>query len=320
MADTPIAASSAQPASPAVGSGTGAQRLRMRQPVGVRELPAFAHGWVWPDGAVDPYLSFVAERHAVNWSPQLEELHEESSRDHFIDVLTRESMLERIGPLPAQPVIVDLGCSTGHLLEDLHTRQSDATLVGVDLIVSGLVKAHEKVPDARLLQADVCELPLANDTVDLAVSANLLEHVADDRAALRELRRVLRPGARAVLVVPAGPHNYDYYDRFLGHERRYARGELAGKAREEGFETIEDIHLGSIVYPAFWLVKQRNRRRYGHVADAALQARVASDIAATRDSRIGRAACVLERSLLRNGVTLPFGIRGLTVIRRAGGQ
>ena len=41
--------------------------------------------------------------------------------------------------------------------------------------------------------------------------------------------RILRPGARAVIVVPAGPGTYDYYDRFLGHERRYARGELAGQ-------------------------------------------------------------------------------------------
>ena len=45
---------------------------------------------------------------------------------------------------------------------------------------------------------------------------------------------MLRPGARAVVVVPAGPGTYDYYDRFLGHERRYARGELAGKARDGG--------------------------------------------------------------------------------------
>lgn len=293
-----------------------ATRLALRPPPDGDGVPAFDDGWRRPDGDVDPYLSFVGERHAVNWSAELEELHEESSRDHFMDVLTRRSMLERVGRLPARPVIVDVGCSTGYLLEDLCAAYPRATLVGVDLVAAGLLKAHRNVPAARLLQADACALPLEDASVDLAVSANLLEHVPDDRGALSELRRVLRPGARAVLVVPGGPGTYDYYDRFLGHERRYARGELADKARAAGLEVIEDLHLGSLLYPAFWLVKQRNRRRFGQLEGAALEARVAADIAGTSDSRVGRLACTFERGLVRRGVKLPFGIRGLTVVRR----
>ena len=116
---------------------------------------------------------------------------------------------------------------------------SNATLVGVDLVGAGLRKAHEAVPAARLIRADACELPLGDQAVDAIVSANLLEHVPDDRRALREMTRVLRPGATAVVVVPASPGTYDYYDRFLGHERRYARGELAAKARDAGLTPID---------------------------------------------------------------------------------
>ncbi|HEX3433936.1 MAG TPA: class I SAM-dependent methyltransferase [Solirubrobacteraceae bacterium] len=282
----------------------------------VAELPEFQSGWRRADGSWAPFLSFVDDDHSVNWSDELEELHEESSRDHFIDVWTRRSMLERIGPLPRRSLIVDLGCSTGYLLEDLQRAHPDALLAGVDLVAAGLRKAHVNAPQARLLQADVCDLPLEQASVDAALSANLLEHVPDDRGALRELRRVLKPGARGVLVVPAAPSTYDYYDRFLGHERRYARGELAGKARDAGLEVLEDIHLGSVLFPAFWLVKQRNRRRYASLVGAELERRVAANIAGTRDSPFGRAACGLERALLNRGVRLPFGIRGLTVVRR----
>lgn len=119
-----------------------------------------------------------------------------------------------------------------------------------------------------------------------------------------------------MIVVPAAPGTYDYYDRFLGHERRYGRGELAGKARAAGLEVLEDAHLGALLYPAFWAVKKRNRRRYDHLRGAALEERVAQDIATTQNSPLGAWSCRLERTLLRRGIRLPFGIRGLTVVRR----
>jgi SAM-dependent methyltransferase len=301
-------------------------------PPGTERLPAFDAGWIAAAtlvpgradvasvvGAADvrreAFLAYV-ERPAVNWSEELEDLHEQSSREHFLDVWTRGAMLRRLGPLPARPVLADVGCSTGHLLADLHRTHPSATLMGIDLVASGLRKAHALVPQARLLQADACDLPLRSGSLDGALSANLLEHVPDDARALSELRRVLRPGARAVVVVPTGADTYDYYDRFLGHERRYRRGELAERARRVGFEILLDAHLGALLYPPFWLAKQRNRRRYDQLAGEALARRVAADIAHTKDSRIGALACRLERRLLEAGVHLPFGIRGLTVMRR----
>jgi SAM-dependent methyltransferase len=269
--------------------------------------------------ASEPFLRHADTQARVNWSEGLETLHEESSRDHFIDVQTRREILAHLAHLPPRPVIVDVGCSTGYLLEDLQAAHARATLIGIDLIASGLRKAHALVPRARLLQADVCDLPLDDASVDAVVSANLFEHVPEDVEGLREVLRVLRPGAVAVVVVPSQPRLYDYYDRFLGHERRYARGEMARKARGVGLEVIADYHLGSLLYPMFWLVKRRNRRRFSQIAGDALERRVAHDIARTSGSRAGDLACRAEARLLRAGVRLPYGIRGLTVMRRPAG-
>lgn len=288
--------------------------MTLLAPPGAEQVPTFDRGWLVGDPPPEPYLSYADIDVSVNWSEELERLHEESSRDHFIDVWTRRAILEQLGDLSPAATVLDLGCSTGYLLEDLRGWRPQATLWGLDLVGAGLRKAHERVPDARLLRADACQLPLADRSVDAICSANLLEHVPDDRRALREIARVLRPGGRAAIVVPAGPGTYDYYDRFLGHERRYGRGELAGKARAAGLSTIEDCYLGSLIYPAFWLVKQRNRRRYGQLTGEALESRVAGDIAATRDSAAGRLACTLERMLLDRAVRLPFGIRNLVVL------
>jgi SAM-dependent methyltransferase len=290
--------------------------LAIAPPRGAASVPAFDGGWLAPDGRREPFIAYVDGDPSVNWSDELERLHEESTRTHFLDQWTRGAILGGLGTLPAEPVIADIGCSTGHLLEDLSRRIPDATLVGVDLVASGLRKAHGVAPAARLLRADACDLPLADASVDAIVSANLLEHVPDDAGALREMARVLRPGARAAIVVPGGPGTYDYYDRFLGHERRYARGELAARARSAGLEIVAERPLAALLYPPFWLVKQRNRLLHGKLAGVALEARVARDIARTGDSRVGRALWHAEERLQRAGVSLPFGIRWLVVARR----
>jgi SAM-dependent methyltransferase len=288
----------------------------LRPPPGRAAPPAFDCGWAVDDGGVEPFLSYVAGGEAANWSTELEALHDERSSDHPIDVWTRRATIARLARLHTGAVVVDLGCSTGFLLQDLRAAYPHATLVGIDLIAAGLTKAHANVPEARLVQADACELPLADGSVDAAVSLNLLEHISDDERALAELRRVLNPGAGAVLVVPAGPSLYDYYDRFLGHQRRYARGELAGKARRAGLEVVDDLHLGSLLYPAFRLVKRRNRRSRDDLRDSALEAQVRADMDSTRESRLVRLGLKLEQPLLERGLRIPFGIRGLTVVRR----
>jgi SAM-dependent methyltransferase len=284
-------------------------------PPGQTAVPTFRDGWLEPGtDEPRPFLSYLAEPTEVHWSSELERIHEESSRTHFIDVLTRALTIRGLEPhtLGEHPVIVDLGCSTGHLLRDLEAECPQAFLAGVDAVPEGLVHAHAAVPRAALFHASVTDLPFGDDSVDGAVALNLLEHIPDDVLVLRELARVLRPGGRAVVVVPANPRLYDAYDAYLGHERRYARGEVARKGRQSGLAKRSRTHIGSLVYPGFWTVKKLHRLR----RRAPSSELVAGNIAATQGSRLGELACRLEERVVRAGVSLPFGIRELTVLER----
>ena len=276
-------------------------------------MPQFDRGWQIEPGERSAFLAYSADDEPVNWSPELEELHEESTHSHFIDRWTRAAILARMGPLDHGTTVADIGCSTGYLLQDLSAARPDCLLVGVDLVCSGLRKAHALVPEARLIYADAGALPLLGASVDGIVSSNLLEHVADDVGALREFARVLRAGARAVIVVPAGPRTYDYCDRFLGHERRYAHRERAAKACQAGLEVLEDSSIASRLYPLFWLVKRRNRLLHGRLRGAELKQRVTADIARTRGSRSVLALRYLEEALR---LRLPFDIRSIVVARK----
>jgi trans-aconitate methyltransferase len=118
-----------------------------------------------PPPGLPPEDGFTAyaEGLDVNWSDDLEALHREARRDHFLDVWTRRALLDAALPaLSPGGVIVDAGCSSGYLLEDLRAERPDARLVGVDLVAAGLRRARDLVPEAQLLLADVCDLPLAD--------------------------------------------------------------------------------------------------------------------------------------------------------------
>jgi ubiquinone/menaquinone biosynthesis C-methylase UbiE len=285
-------------------------------PPGMTAVPPYEMGWRLHEGPPEAFLSYVDSDPSVNWSDGLEALHEEASRTHFLDRWTRSSITEGIGAQRPDATFADIGCSTGYLLEDLHAAYPQASLIGVDLIAAGLRKAHRTLPSAWLLRADACRLPLADQSVDAVVSANLLEHIPDDRLVLREIARVLRPGGRAAVVVPAGRHSFDYYDRFLGHVRRYGHGELASKCETAGLEPLEQEYIASLLYPVFWLVKQHNRVRHGGLQGDRLEAKVAADINRTRDSRYGEIGWRLELRLRKAGIHFPFGIRCLVVAQR----
>ena len=94
----------------------------------------------------------------------------------------------------------DIGCGSGVMTARLLPL-SEMTLA-VDLTSVRLGQVRRSVPGARLLQGDICSLPLRNESLDLAIVSEVIEHLPDYNPALREIARVLRPGATCVVSVP----------------------------------------------------------------------------------------------------------------------
>ena len=125
------------------------QQPALRPPRGSDCVPDFDLGWRREDGGTDPFITYVDDDHAVNWSDDLEELHEESSRTHFIDVWTRQRDARAARALTAEsdrrrPWLLDRLPARGPARAPSPTR----SLIGVDLVAAGLRKAHANVPDA----------------------------------------------------------------------------------------------------------------------------------------------------------------------------
>jgi glycosyltransferase involved in cell wall biosynthesis len=97
-------------------------------------------------------------------------------------------------------------------------------------------------------------------SLDTIVCCNVLEHIEDDRGALADMRQVLSPGGRLVLLVPAHARLYGTLDEHLHHFRRYERPELEGKIAEAGFR-LESSRFLNRPGVLGWYVNGRILRR-----------------------------------------------------------
>ena len=100
------------------------------------------------------------------------------------------------------------------------------------------------------LQAVATLADVEPESVDFIYSLNVLEHIEDDAAIVRELFAVLRPGGRMLLYVPAFMLLYSAMDAQVGHFRRYRRGQLAQVCRQAGFEIETASYVDSLGFLA----------------------------------------------------------------------
>jgi hypothetical protein len=85
------------------------------------------------------------------------------------------------------------------------------------------------------------------------VCLNVLEHTADDRAALAAMAAVVRPGGAIVLIVPAFQSLYGPIDRNLGHFRRYSRGAMSRLADRAGLRLRKAHYSNFIGFFGWWM-------------------------------------------------------------------
>ncbi len=95
--------------------------------------------------------------------------------------------------------------------------------------------------------------------LDTVVALNVIEHIADDVEALRSMAAMLRPGGRAVVLVPAFQRLFGSLDHELGHVRRYTRTDLSQRMSEAGFH-VERTFYFNVVGMIGWWVNARLRK------------------------------------------------------------
>jgi SAM-dependent methyltransferase len=208
--------------------------------------------------------------------------------------------VRRLLPEPARPRSLDAGCGGGRMLADL-AQIGEAT--GLEPSPVSRARALER-RCADVVDGSLEQLPFSDSTFDLALALDVLEHLDDDRRALAEMRRVVRPGGGAVVTVPAHPWLWSAHDDLNHHRRRYRRDELEGRAADAGWSIAKRTHFNLLLLPLV-LAGRRLVRGNGLAIPPAPV------------NRALQGALQAERVAIASGLRLPAGASLLLELRRS---
>lgn len=199
--------------------------------------------------------------------------------------------------------ILDAGCGTGGTLDAL-TDQGFTNLHGFDLNPPALLFCKQRgLGDVRI--GSITDIPFENDTFDAVISSDVLcdAGTPNERVALDELYRVLKPGGRLFLNLPAFSFLRSEHDRATDVARRYTKREITGKLANAGFKIRRATYWNMTLFPIVLLVRIGRREN-----EADLKNPARSDILLPPGPLNAILSAILwfEHRLLRV-TNLPFG-------------
>src|SRR6266849_5399404 len=172
-------------------------------------------------------------------------------------------MADTIRPYVGERVL-EIGAGIGNLTRALLPRRKRYVATDIDSEhLARLATRFQHRPNLLLRccnlerPADFTEL---SESMDSVICLNVLEHVEDDMQGLRNIHSVLRPGGRAIILVPHGQEIFGTLDVALGHYRRYAHAELKEKMEKAGFRVERILDFNRISRPP-WYVSGRILKR-----------------------------------------------------------
>lgn len=148
---------------------------------------------------------------------------------------------------------LDIGAAGGGNTRVLRNHGWDAA--ALEYGAEGAEVAHRR--GLATLRADATSLPLADDSLDLVVAFDVLEHLHDDDSAVREVRRVLKPTGTYLVAVPADPRLWSAHDVAVDHVRRYTRPGLVALLERGGFE-IEQVRSWNVLLRPVVALRRRS--------------------------------------------------------------
>lgn len=203
--------------------------------------------------------------------------------------------------------LLDAGCGTGRLLELINKKfKNNAECQGIDFSDEALSFCAERNVE-NTAKASVCELPFNDNSFDFVTSLDVIYHrgVEDDITALKEFKRVLKPGGKLIINLPAYEFMTSRHDRAVHTARRYNRSILAKKLSQAKLKASKISYRNSILFPLAFTVRMLQKFLKNDSED-----QKKSDLSEMPKTIniIFEKILLLENTIINNYFSLPFGL------------
>jgi len=195
--------------------------------------------------------------------------------------------------------VLNVGCGSG--LFNLHLLDLGFSVVALEPDRSAFALASRETAHRLKVHNTGIDNHGLQEQFDCVVAHDVLEHINDDLAAVKEIFRLLRPGGNFVGSVPAIPSLFGQHDELLGHYRRYSKESLQHLLSSE-FEIVGIRYFGFLGVPIVWYFSKHKRSSYPTST---------TESPKSLFSKVWNSACLME-SYLR----VPIGTSLLFAVQR----
>jgi SAM-dependent methyltransferase len=146
---------------------------------------------------------------------------------------------------------LEIGCGKGDVSAYLAAKGWTGT--AIDFSAAAIAEATGNLRHFPRVAVKEQMLAEVSGTYDTILLWDVLEHIEDDRQALCDIARLLRPGGQLLIAVPSNPREWRWDDDFYGHFRRYTIADLTEKLSQAGMEAQV---FWDFTYPLFWAMRR----------------------------------------------------------------
>lgn len=217
------------------------------------------------------------------------------------------------GLMGRKNIILDAGCGTGSNL--IFLSQFGITY-GVD--ISEVATKFCRIRGIKnIVTSDVSKLPYKDNFFDVVSCMDVVEHIENEEKAIKEIFRVLKPGGKLLLTVPALPFIFSNHDKAQGHFRRYSRKHIRKILVSCGFEEERTTYFNTLLSPPIILIRLLSKLEpFSKLAD--FDARLNYDIYKAQIFNTFLSSIFsLEAKILRRR-DIPFGVSILAFYNKPG--
>jgi len=236
--------------------------------VRIYETPIAYHGRTYDEGKKIGLKDAFEAVYVILRFALTRDIYKDAGPD-ILDVLDGAQRFNRWMAGVIQPYIgkrvLETGAGIGNLTRMLCPRRK--RYIAADIDTEHLARLRARFQHRPNIEIRHCDLANPGDfkdltgSVDSVVCLNVLEHVEDDMAGLRNIYTALQPGGRAIILVPHGQEIFGSLDTALGHFRRYSREELQQKMEQAGFRVERILDFNRISRPAWYVTGRLLKRK-----------------------------------------------------------